>query len=421
MKDSAREAEQAFFDAGFEEARYTSCMRKIFVFIFSVLLPLTAFPELVTSERFSYSIDFPEGYEIIDMEDDETTVILKNKYLNVLALIKVWENSKYPSSMDAMRSTMSRINASSDYSECIWRRQKCAVAAFDSPLLLPGEQSRGWAACIPLPQKKGHLTVLSYSPESLYEDLSQVLISVLDSILIDAGSFREPGVITSAFYPRNSAKKITLDIGGKRILTQIDSIDAQASQFVIDREFAVFSFYAANNLPEMYDAWIRFYRLLARDSMERVRKASFDIYSELREDCEKKDPSNPDAALAQSLLSWSQGLRYERKSASYDKADIESIPAILEGGSSDCDGRSLLLMCILKNCSIDSCMFVSSRYSHALLGAHLPGKMGQTIAVDDGGGKKEYLVGETTAEKLTLGMMPASMADREGWLAVELP
>ena len=218
--------------------------------------------------------------------------------------------------------------------------------------------------------------------------------------------------------------KLTSQIDNKDIkemFEQINSIDKEASQFVIDREFSVFSFYAANNLPEMYDAWVRFYRLLARDSMERVKKVSFDIYSALREDCEKKDSASPEAALAQTLLYWSQDFHYERKSSSYDKADIESIPAILEGGSSDCDGRSLLLMCILKNCSLDSCMFISAQYSHALLGVYLPGKQGQTIKVDDNEGGKDYIVGETTAKNLTLGMISASMTDRKNWMSVELP
>ena len=400
---------------------YTKNMRKISIIFLLYLISFSAFAEIITSEKFTYSIDFPEGYEITDMEKDETTVIFKNKYLLAHALIRVWPESKFKSADAALKDTLARIKATADYSDAIWRRQKCSIASFESPLLLPDGAAKGWGACIPLPQKKGYLSLLSYSPAEHYDDLAQVLISVVDSVLIDAESFREPGLITSAFYPRKSPKSINLTISGKTIPTQVDSIDKEASQFVIDREFSVFSFYAANNLPEMYDAWVRFYRLLARDSMERVKKVSFDIYSALREDCEKKDSASPEAALAQTLLYWSQDFHYERKSSSYDKADIESIPAILEGGSSDCDGRSLLLMCILKNCSLDSCMFISAQYSHALLGVYLPGKQGQTIKVDDNEGGKDYIVGETTAKNLTLGMMPANMADRKNWMSVELP
>lgn len=397
-------------------------MRKFLLFFAALFfLYFPAFSEIITSEKFNYSIDFPEGYQIEDMEEDEASVIFKNKYLAAHALIRIWESGKFKSSDEALKNTLDRLKAKSEYSQATWRRQKCTIASFESPLLLPEEAAQGWGACIPLQQKKGYLTILSYSPKKTYEALAQVLISLLDSVLIDAGSFREPGLITSAFYPRNKAKKISLAIGSHKIPSQIDSIDAEASQFVIDREFAIFSFYASNKLPETFDAWLRFYRLLARDSMERVKKVSFDIYTALKDECEKKDKENPEAALAQILLNWSQDFKYERKSSTADKADIESIPAILEGGSSDCDGRSLLLMCILKNCSVDSCMFISAQYSHALLGVYFPDKQGQTIKVDDGLAGKEYLVGETTAKGLTLGLMPASMADRKHWMAVELP
>lgn len=397
-------------------------MRKFLLFFAALFfLYFPAFSEIITSEKFNYSIDFPEGYQIEDMEKDETTVIFKNKYLAAHALIRVWPQDKFKSADAALKDTLGRLKAKADYSGAVWRRQKCSIASFESPLFFPDGPAKGWGACIPLPKKKGYLSLLSYAPAKNYDALAQVLISVVDSVLIDSGSFKEPGLITGAFYPRNSPKTINLSIGGKSIKTQIDAVDKEANQFMIDREFAVFSFYASNNLPEMYDAWVRFYRLLAKDSMERVKKASFDIYSALREECEKKDSSSPEAALAQTLLYWAQDFHYERKASSADKADIESIPAILEGGSSDCDGRSLLLMCILKNCSVDSCMFISAQYSHALLGVYLPGKQGQTIRVDDGKDGKEYLVGETTAKDLTLGMMPASMADRKNWLSVELP
>ena len=196
-------------------------MRKILVFITAVFFSVSAFSEIITSEKFNYSIDFPEGYQILDMEQEETTVIFKNKYLDAHALIKVWENSKFSSSMNALKDTLGRLKATSDYSEAVWRRQKCAIATFESAMLLPDSQAQGWAACIPLPQKKGYLTILSYSPKAVFEDLNQVLVSLIDSVLIDAGSFREPGLITSAFYPRKSAKQITLSIDSHTVATQI--------------------------------------------------------------------------------------------------------------------------------------------------------------------------------------------------------
>lgn len=393
---------------------------RLFTFIFFFFGISNIYASLITSEKFNYTIDMPEASEIMDMEQDETTVIFKNKYLEAYTLIKVWPDSKFTSAKESLTDTFTRLGAESEFSECIWRRQRCAIATFSSNKLLD-ENAKGWAVSIPLPQKRGYLTVLAYTQEKFETDMQQLLISILDSVMIDAGSFREPGIITSTFFPRNKAKQITLEINGNKIQTQIDSDDAEANQFVIDREFAVFKFYAENNLPEVFDAWTRFYRLIARDTMERVKRPAFDIYSALWTSAEQTDSSNPSCALSQFLLDWAQNLTYARKSSSPDKADIESIPAILEGGTSDCDGRSLLLMCILKNCGIDSCFFVSAEYSHALLGVYFPDKQGQTISVPEANGTKEYLVGETTAKGVTLGMMPSEMQDRSKWLPIELP
>lgn len=393
---------------------------RIFILVFFFFGFENLYASLITSQKFNYTIDMPEGFEITDMEEDETTVMFKSKYLQANALVKIWPETKFKSAKEALQDTFTRLRAQSDFSECMWRRQRCAVASFSSPSLLE-ENAKGWAVAVPLPQKRGYLSLLTYSPEKFEADLQQVMISILDSVMIDAGSFREPGIITSAFFPRNSPKNITLNINGNKISTQIDSDDAEASQFVIDREFAVFKFYAENNLPEMFDAWTRFYRLIAKDTMERVKRPAFDIYSILWPQAEKTDAQNPSCALSQFLLTWAQNFPYARKSASPDKADIESIPAILEGGPSDCDGRSLLLMCILKNCGADACMFVSAQYSHALLGVYFPDKQGQTIPVKEENGDKDYLVGETTAKGVTIGMIPSSMQDRSKWIAVELP
>lgn len=376
--------------------------------------------EIITSEQFGYSIDFPEGYEITDMEGDETAVILKNKYLDAYSLIRIWKNDTARTARGALERTLSRLGAAADYSECVWHRQKCAVASFSSSALL-GTRASGVAAAVPLVQHGSFLTVLSYSPDDKEHDLEQLLISVIDSIIIGQAGYRMPGLVTELGFPRNSSEEITLKIGGRTIKTAVDAADSEAGQFVIDREFSIFSFYARNNLPEQFDAWVRFYRTVAKDSMERTKRAAFDIYRELKSVSEEKDAAHPDAAFAQMLLNWAQDFSYVRASSVPDKADLENIASILKNGTGDCDGRSLLLMCILRNCGIDSCMFISPQYSHALLGVCFPDKQGQTIAVESSGGKKEYLVGETTARNLTFGMMSASMQDRSKWIAVELP
>ena len=312
---------------------------------------------------------------------------------------------------------MTRIEGAAEYQKTSWRRQDATIAMFDSPLLIQGGTASGWGFTASLPLNKGYLTVLSYTKKELSNDMLQFIISVLDSVMIDEGSYREPGIITSTFYPRENKKQISLKIGKKTIKTEVDDIDAEANQFVIDREFSIFKIYAENNLPEVFDAWIRFYRLVGRDATLRLKKVSFDINSALAGEARKKDSENPDAGMAQLLLNWVQDFEYERI-AEHDpnKADMASIPAAIQGAGSDCDARSLLLAVIFKNMGIESCFFVSAEYSHAMVGVHLEGKQGQTMAVDG----KEFLFGETTAKGLTFGLLDAQMQDRKKWIPVEI-
>ncbi|MBR0031072.1 MAG: hypothetical protein IJP61_02110 [Treponema sp.] len=387
-----------------------------FVIFLSAAVYTQAFAFLASSEKYNYSIDFPEGFEIAEMEEDESSILFACKYLEAKTLIRVWEKDKFKNSDEAMKHTMTRLEADASYQGTTWRKQEASIAMFSSPLLLAGEMASGWGFTVALPLQKGYLTILSYTKKELSDDLMQVLVSVLDSVMIDDGSFKEPGIITSTYFPREKEKSVSLKIGGKTVRTKIDEIDAEANQFVIDREFSVFKFYVDNNLPEVYDAWVRFYRIIGKDATLRLKKVSFDIYSALRSDSNKKDSSNPNAALAQTLLNWVQEFSYERASTSPDKADITDILSTLTGKSSDCDARSLLLAVLYKNLGIESCMFISSEYSHAMVGAFLEGKQGQTISVDG----RDFLVGETTAKGLTFGLMDSTMQDRKKWITVEI-
>ena len=65
---------------------------------------------------------------------------------------------------------------------------------------------------------------------------------------------------------------------------------------------------------------------------------------------------------------------------------------------------------------MDSVMYISVEYSHAMAGVYLEGKQGQYFELDG----KKYLTGETTAKDLTWGMISANMQDRSKWIPVEL-
>ena len=372
--------------------------------------------DFLVSSRYGYTIDFPEGFDVLDGEEDGSSALLQHQFVKVQVMLKVWETDAYADVAAALAGTFSKIGASGDIERLRWRNQPCALAQFTMQnTAVRGIQS-GWAAAFTLPQGRGFLSLLAYSDAASAFDTEQFMLSVLDSVMIDHGSFRECGIVTAAAFPSQEKKTVTLTIGGKRITTQLGAEDEEASQFVIDREFEVFKLYVRTSYWK--EAWQRFYRQIARDGFGRAKRVAFDISAALHTDAAAKDSQNPDAAMAQLLLEWAQGFEYARKSTDINKADFANLPSVLAGGASDCDSRALLLAVLLKQMNIESCIFISSEYSHALLGVVLNGKLGQTITADG----NTYLVGDTTAARgITLGMLDAAMQDRGKWIPVTLP
>ncbi|MCR5724223.1 MAG: hypothetical protein K6G80_03960 [Treponema sp.] len=394
----------------------TMTLRRFFFLACLFFTAHAAFADFLTSEKYGYTIDFPEGFTVLDGEEDGSSALLEHQFVKANVMLKVWDTDTYKDAKAALTGTFSKLGAEGTIETLRWRNQTCALSQFTMQnAAVQGVQS-GWAAAYPLPLKKSILVLLVYSEQKSAWHVEQFILSTLDSVMIDRGSFRECGLITQAAFNSSEKKALTVEIAGKRIKSHIGAEDAQASQFVIDREFAVFKLYV--NSKYWKEAWQRFYRQIARDTFGRTKKLAFDISEALQAEARVKDKENPDAAIAQMLLTWTQGFPYARQSASPDKADFANIPSVLLGEPSDCDSRSLLLAVLLKHMNIDACFFISSAYSHAIAGAALLGKAGQTISADG----TEYLVGETTAAKgTTLGMMDAAMQDRSKWIPVILP
>ena len=388
---------------------------KLIILLLLFTAPLNfLFSEVISSDVFGYTIDFPEMFQIIDMTEDERSILFEHQLLPVQAAIKIWPQKSYTNSQDCLKATLGKIASTQDVTGVKWRNQSCAVSRIQMNEAVLGEKMEGWAVCTPLPQTKDYFVMLSYAPENKAYDCEQFILSLLDSIMIDRGSRREAGLITTFAFPKKGNKSIELEIEGEKIKTFMDEDDAEANQFVVDREFAVFKLFIDQQCWK--EAWQRFYRLIAKDGIGRLKRPAFDISTALSPACNDADPENPSAAMAQKLLTWIQGFNYERPSATPDKADFTNIPATFTGSGSDCDSRSMLLMLLLKNMNIDSCMFISVDYSHAMAGVCLEGKMGQSYTLDE----KEYLFGETTAKNVTLGMIAADMQDRTKWIPVEL-
>ncbi len=381
-------------------------MKKIFLFIcINFVLLFSAFSEVLYAPDWGYSLDIPEGFLLVDSQDN-ARFQLQSSVLPIELLILSYEEGRYDDSRSTLQDVFSKLQVDGEIADVEWRNENQALGYYS--VTMNNALHVGWAVAVILPENKGTVAFLCHAPEETFSDCEQIIVSVLDSICIDRGSNFEAGIFTQYAFPNESEKKITLDIAGKKINTSIDTVDILASDFVIQREYAILELYANSNLWK--EAWQRYYRLIYRDSYKRLENVAFDIYSALSPELKRKYTENFDTVLVQTLLTWVQGFSYERIPLGTDFAPL---PAIISGAGSDCDSRAMLLSVLLDQMNYDTMVFFSPEYSHSLFGINLDAP-GARICVDD----KSYLVGETTAS-VSLGQVAQDHADPTKWIHVE--
>ncbi len=351
------------------------------------------------------TIDFPEGYYVAASADGGSSYQMQNRILPITLLIKSYPKGKfYKSPEEALKDNLSRLKAQSNQENFLWRRQKCSFASFKNNL---GQNASGYGAAVELPYDEGIIVLITWAEQSQFEKCSDLMLSTLDSLTIDYGSDYEKGLVTQYLYPDSSEGNIdvTLNIDGMEIHTVLKNSDAEASQYLIEREDRLLAQYTVT--PNIEEACKRYYRMIFRDSMGRMQRAAFDIYNALAPYC------TDETDLAQKLLTWTQNFKYERDTTA---SDFVSLPSMLLGSGSDCDSRSMLLTVLLKSMNMEATLFISPQFSHALAGfvSNHPGH-----AFTESG--KKYLIGETTKKGLTWGMMAQEQSDQSYWITIPLP
>ena len=331
-------------------------------------------------------------------ENDEILIINKPVGLSVQG------GEGVSSSLEAMETVMNQLGAEFECAESDWRNTDCIVSHF--AFNLGGASNTGWAVSSLLQDSKGYVVMLCYSPTEVFYDLEQFIISCVDSLCIDYGSYYHPGPITSFAFPKGEAQNHSIEIDGEKINFTLDSNDIEADKFVIEREYAVLCLYQGSEL--WMEACQRYYRQVYKNAYSRLSKAAFNIYNKLIKNCNSE---NPDIEMAQKLLSWTQSFDYQRD---FTSADFTPITAAITGTGSDCDSRAMLLACLLHHMNYDTCLFVSAEFSHALFGIVLD-KAGAKINIEG----RQFLLGETTAQ-VDIGLVPASMSQTDKWIFVEL-
>ena len=379
-------------------------MKKIFYCLILFFVGISvSFAEILNSPTWGYSVDLPEEFVLVD-KNGADSYMFENAFVSSTVILKAYKKEKFSSSLEAMETVMKQLGAEFECAETDWRNTDCIISQF--AFNLGGASNTGWAVSSLLQDSKGYVVMLCYTPTDVFYDLEQFVISCVDSLCIDYGSYYSPGPLTSFAFPKGEVQNHTVEIAGEKIDFTLDSSDIEADKFVVEREYSVLCLYQDSEM--WVEAWQRYYRQVYKNAYSRLKIAAFNIYNRLIKTCESE---NPEIELAQKLLSWTQGFDYVRD---FTSTDFTPITASITGTGSDCDSRAMLLACLLHHMNYDTCLFVSAEFSHSLFGIVLD-KAGAKINIDG----RQFLLGETTAQ-VDIGLVPANMNQTDKWIFVEL-
>jgi len=365
----------------------------VILFFVPVLLPAAPlyFP------AWGFRLDLPEGYTLVEGNN-------KDRYSfqgpqGARFDIAVY-NGVYPDVAELSNDIERRLGNKGDIAFFEYGT-KAAVL-----MELRFGDSAGWGLCVELGDANGTgavplLLVLSYASAALpagKTDMDLYHLSALDSLTPSEAEKRYPGPVMEFSYPRGSPRETA--IAGTNLKAMIRENDAEAAQALVDREFALLRAYQFT--PDWQEAWIRFYRMIYRDSWDRVT----DALSRLERDWNKGANKR---AFAEKALVFVQGFQYERNLAGSDFVNLVS--AVTEGRG-DCDSRAMIWAMILTQARIPAAIMVSRDYSHAMGLADVSGSGARFKA-----GGTNWLVAETTA-KVGIGSISKDMSNTASWLGV---
>ena len=376
-------------------------MRRWFVLL--IFLPVLVFSESLYSPTWGFSIDLPEGYDFVEGNGKDRFSFSGPGGVHFDMLV-------YNGTFATVEKLVDDINLKLGNQGSIdffhYRNKRAAIVE------LKFADFVGWGLCIELEGSAAAgasppmLTALSYSRRGIGLDLFH--LSALDSIVPSDEERYYPGPIMEYSYPRGNAKQVPLVSSG--IYALIRENDAEAAQVLIEREFMILEQYL---LSEYWrQAWIRYYRLVYRDSYDRITDAAVKLVQNWSSNSRNAAGINSietKKELAQKALSWVQGFNYERH---LDGSDFVNLVSAVTEGRGDCDSRAMLWAILLAHADIRAAMMVSRNYSHAMGLADIEGA-GARFEVDE----THWLVAETT-DKIDIGLIDAGMSDWESWLGI---
>ncbi|GHU04402.1 hypothetical protein FACS1894147_09510 [Spirochaetia bacterium] len=386
--------------------------------LFSVQTDLRA--ETIYSPSWGFYLDLPADYELSSGDGNSrfsftaASGAASGMHFDLIAYPAGSFASVEALAEDAGR----RLGNRGDKSAFNYRGKKAVLMELDFPV--PGSSGSGgsrntsfsgWGLCVELSEvsvnasadvsaaktangKRPLLLALAYGPPEKNQILN---VSALDSLAPSAAERLLPGPLSEFSYPRGKMIKTKLaNAAGEALITPED---AEAAQALVDREYEALRLYA--DTPLWQEAWSRFYRIIYRDSFERVADIAFTL--------ERRYNTGSARDFAEKVLQFVQTFQYERNP---EGSDFVNLVTAATEGRGDCDSRSMLFAIILEQADIPAAIMVSQEYSHAMGLADLEGP-GARFEAD----KKKWLVAETTAG-VALGLIAETKSEISRWMAV---
>jgi hypothetical protein len=359
------------------------------------------YPEPFSSARDGFSFDLPAGYR--------QTAAPGNSLSFSGPGGAAFEITAEPGRGDPgarLGRLLRRLGAGGEPENFDYRGRGAALARLE--FSREGRAYQGWGLCVD--RGEDLVLALAYGPGGTGQEL--LSLSSLDSIAPAAADRFYWGPVTEYAWPRGEGRETALYNSG--VTAVIAAGDAEAAQGLVDREFQVLRQYEAS--PQWQEAWRRFYRMIRRDSWERLRDALFQLERSwsagalLGRGTAGSSPGLPDRDLASRALSYVQDFRYERDLMG---SDFVNLVSALTEGRGDCDSRALLWSLFLAQAGIDAGIMVSRDYGHAMGIADIGGP-GARFPFEG----REYLVAETSA-KVELGLIGKSVSETGKWLGIK--
>lgn len=373
------------------------------VFTFFLLNPL--FSQSKSLFETYVNFELPAGTNTV--HKDNISATYTHQLYPVTTEIKLLPSSDYSNPSDALTSTLNKIKASHSVDSFVWNNRDCAISHMTFKMNIDYE---GYAVTFKTDDGKYFVFVISYVGSYVSRTFLPFTVSSINSIWITPEDYLSEGIIMTYAYPKEGKIDLDFEFDNKKIHSSLDKTDTEAGQYLIDMEYKVFLYCSGDKYRTQ--ARHRFYHQIYRDNYPRIKNVLYDICKIYNPKMKKWEPKEA-LTFARAVLRWLQDSPYVRAATTND-SDVTCFPAIFQGAGTDCDSRSLILNAFMQFIGVDSLLFVSDEFAHALAGINIDAP-GQAFLVNN----KKYLLGETTAH-VSWGTIALEHADPSKWECISL-